>query len=312
MYKKIKIDIGMKLPVLQDKEYVVKWNQSKSLEPYKLFEALNFVRVFAPQRRKVFTIKLALLGKMEKPNSWAEWLKSTKEDYVLDEESKERSRKLFGERMPLMPKIISQDSEVNRGEGAENSDRNAINPNGPCSDLLSLTMTPIRSEKNALIERGSCLSIPKNRMQDSREGNPGCRPHGIAADRVELKIGENFTDARGSILRIEKVRRCKPLLGNNDARVKVGKAVVLQTKPRKKKRKKNPILDVEKHNGDPKSRPYVSDPIHSDCLSSVTSAEDGTDERPLTVKVKRHKRLRRPSKWDMFNLEIPTSDAQKS
>ena len=170
----------------------MKYYQSVSLEPYKLFEALNFARTFAPQRRKVFAIKLALVGKMVKPKSWAEWLNAIKEDYILDEASKERSRKLFGERIPLIPKIISQDKVVNRSRSVDHSDERVVDPKSHFSDCLSLTNTPVRKENNASIERGPLPSMSNFQMHDSIVGKKRSLSHVNASECLKLKIGEKF------------------------------------------------------------------------------------------------------------------------
>ena len=92
------------MPALKPGDYVVSCNQSISMEPFKVFEALNFVQIFKPDERKIFSIQVALVGEMMKPDNWVGFLNGIKKDYIVDEERKEISRKLFGELCPLFPR----------------------------------------------------------------------------------------------------------------------------------------------------------------------------------------------------------------
>ena len=57
---------------------------------------------------------------MMKPDNWVGYLNGIKINYIVDEERKEISRQLFGDRMPLIPKVISQNSEKERDNNADN------------------------------------------------------------------------------------------------------------------------------------------------------------------------------------------------
>ena len=71
---------------------------------------------FKPNERKKFTIEIGLVGVMMKPDNWVVYLNGIKNDYIDSKESNEISRRLFGEPMPLMPKVISQEIEKDRDQ----------------------------------------------------------------------------------------------------------------------------------------------------------------------------------------------------
>ena len=70
-YKKnFKIDMGYKMSKLGDGEYLVQCNHGVPKEPYKIFQMLKFREIFKSKERKSFNISIALVGKMNRPESW--------------------------------------------------------------------------------------------------------------------------------------------------------------------------------------------------------------------------------------------------
>ena len=118
----MKMDMGFVMPKIGEKEFVVKCNGTISKEPYSIFKTLNFVKEFNPDRRKKFAVQIALVGEMVKPNSWEQWLAGIKKEYIRDQARIEIARKLFGERMPLIPNIISQESGHDKSKCSKNKE----------------------------------------------------------------------------------------------------------------------------------------------------------------------------------------------
>lgn len=152
----MKIHIAFDMPVLNNKEYVLKCNQSISKEPFKVFEIMNFVKNFNPEQRKYYAIEIRLVGKMEKPINWEIWLNGIKKDYIVDKSRAEVSRRLFRERMPLMPRVVSQeknkDSNDKNAEVHNNSDLNACDPE--FSPIERFSLRNDLSKKNANLKHG--------------------------------------------------------------------------------------------------------------------------------------------------------------
>ena len=84
------------------------------------------------------------------------------------------------------------------------------------------------------------------------------------------------------------------------------------TKSRTKKCKRKHTVEINTDNEAPMSKLYVSDHTQSGCLTSVELVEDRTGECPSILEVKRSKRLRRQSKWDILSVDLQNTDAMES
>ena len=73
-YKNVKFDIGFELRPLTKKDFFVKCNEPLSVDPFKIFKALNFRESFSNAGRVRFLVKIIYVGKMIQPNSWDDWL----------------------------------------------------------------------------------------------------------------------------------------------------------------------------------------------------------------------------------------------
>ena len=110
---------------------------------------------FKPNERKKFTIEIGLVGVMMEPDNWVVYLNGIKNDYIDSKESNEISRRLFGEPMPLMPKIISQEIEKDRDQNnaIDSHNRGRIHQSG---DLRPIVDT---SDKNTTLSVMSVISV---------------------------------------------------------------------------------------------------------------------------------------------------------
>ena len=140
---------------------------------------------------------------MVKPENLSEYLDEILKDRKISDASLERRRSLFGERMPLIPKIITEESQIQKEAGIElksESNESCQIPPLPLHEPISPRIIPVAPSflSHPALEMSNGLKVGSHEKLPKIDGAPKSLAEIIekAYNEAEAKVSKSHTISR--------------------------------------------------------------------------------------------------------------------